>query len=222
MDLGPDREKLRGFYFITDSGLTLNGIIEDTRQALEAGVALVQYREKEKGFQERLGEAKELLALCRGAGVPLIVNDGIELAKRLGLAGDRMGGVHLGQEDAPPALARAELGPDVIVGVSVGGAGDALGAATAGAPYVATGPVFETSTKPDAGPAIGIEGLRAVRAATTLPLAAIGGLDASNVGEVARAGADMICAISASLAGGKVAGNVRAISRAAGFQGETA
>ena len=85
-----EREKLRGFYFITDSGLTVNGIAEDVRQAIEAGARLVQYREKAKGFAERLDEAGALLELCRGAGVPFIVNDDVELAKRLGLAGDRI------------------------------------------------------------------------------------------------------------------------------------
>jgi thiamine-phosphate pyrophosphorylase len=215
--LAVEREKLRGFYFITDSGLTVNGIAEDVRQALEAGARLVQYREKAKGFSERLDEAGALLELCRGAGVPFIVNDDVELAKRLGLAGDRMGGVHLGQEDASPAEARAALGADAIVGVSVGSAPDVLTAEVLGASYIGAGPVFETSTKPDAGAPIGIEGVRAVRAATTLPVAAIGGLNADNIPAVVEAGADMVCAISASLGGGNVAGNVRAISKATGF-----
>ncbi len=79
-----DQALLRGFYFITDSGLTVNGIAEDVRQAIEAGARLVQYREKEKGYQERLNEAKELLALCRRASVPFIVNDDVRLAEEVG------------------------------------------------------------------------------------------------------------------------------------------
>ena len=101
-----DRRRLRGFDFITDPRLTVNGILEDVRQALDAGVVVVQYREKENGVPERMKEAGELLALCRGRGVPFVVNDDVELAKKLGLAGDRMGGVHVGPHDARPAAVR--------------------------------------------------------------------------------------------------------------------
>ena len=204
---GPGPAKLRGFYFITDARLTVNGVLEDVRQAVEADVALVQYREKERSFAERLAEAKEILALCRQAGVPLIVNDDIDLAKETGA-----GGVHLGQGDAPPQDARAALGPEAIVGVSVGSSEEARGAEDAGATYVAASPVFETPTKADAGPGVGLEGLRRIRAATKLPVVAIGGINAANVLDVVRAGADMICAISASLRDGQVARNIRALA----------
>ena len=211
-----DRDPLRGFYFITDSRLTVNGILEDVRQALRAGVAVVQYREKEKGSAERMKEAGELLALCRGRGVPFIVNDDVALAKELGLAGDRLGGVHVGPHDASPADVREALGPEAIVGVSIGSASEVATAEASGVTYVAASPVFETPTKADAGPGIGVEGVRRIRAATALPVAAIGGLNAANVREVVEAGADMICAISASLAGGKVAENIVMLVKAAG------
>jgi thiamine-phosphate pyrophosphorylase len=210
--LAVDRQELRGFYFITDSTLTVNGILEDTRRALEAGVVLVQYREKEKGLPERLNEARQLLALCRQAGVPFIVNDDVEVAGKVGADG-----VHVGQEDASPVEARAALGAEAIVGVSVGSAQEAEAAEASGATYVSIGPVFETATKPDAGAAIGIEGVRAIRAATTLPLAAIGGLNVSNTQEVVEAGAAIICAISASLAEGRVKENIEKLRRAAGL-----
>jgi thiamine-phosphate diphosphorylase len=86
-----DRRHLGGFYFITDSRLTMNGVLEDVRQALEAGVALVQYREKEKGFPERLQEAETLLALCRERRVPFIVDDDIGLAGEVGADGVHVG-----------------------------------------------------------------------------------------------------------------------------------
>lgn len=207
-----DRQQLRGFYFITDSRLTVNGIVEDTRQALAAGVVLVQYRQKEKGLPERLNEAKQLLALCRQAGVPFIVNDDVEVAREVGADG-----VHVGQEDASPVEARAALGAEAIIGVSVGSAQEAEAAEASGATYVSVGPVFETATKPDAGAAIGIEGVRAIRAATTLPLAAIGDLNVSNTREVVEAGAAMVCAISASLAEGRVKENIERLRGAAGL-----
>jgi thiamine-phosphate pyrophosphorylase len=199
-----------GFYFITDSRLTANGIAEDVRRALEAGVVLVQYREKELARPERLAEAKELLRICRRAGVPLVINDDIRLAEESGADG-----VHLGQSDAPPAEARAALGGAAVVGVSAGSPAEAEAAEDAGATYVAASAVFATGTKPDAGPPIGPEGVRAIREATRLPLAAIGGIDATNVRQVVRAGADMVCAISASLRDGAVAENIRAIMRKA-------
>lgn len=207
-----DREQLRGFYFITDSTLTVNGIVEDVRQALEAGVVLVQYREKEKVLSERLNEARQLLALCRQAGAPFIVNDDVEVARKVGADG-----AHVGQEDASPVEARVALGAEAIIGVSVGSAQEAEAAEASGATYVAVGPVFETATKPDAGAAVGTEGVRAIRAATTLPLAAIGGLNVSNTREVVEAGAAMVCAISASLAEGRVKENIEKLRGAAGL-----
>lgn len=217
------RRRWSGFYFITDSKLTVHGVIEDVRRALAAGVALVQYREKERASGERRAEAEEMLALCRGSdvahtgsgvahtgsSVPLIVNDDIRLARDIGAQG-----VHLGQDDAPPSEARRELGPGAIIGVSVGNCKEARLAEEAGADYLAVSPVFPTPTKPDAGPAVGVEGVRAIRAATDLPLVAIGGLTLENIPPVVEAGADLVCAISVSLAGGRVAENIANLKEA--------
>ena len=198
--------RFRGFYFITDSRLTVRGVLADVRAALASGVALVQYREKEKPRDERRAEAERVLSLCRASGVPLIVNDDVRLARDVGADG-----VHLGQDDAPPSEARRELGARAIVGVSVGNANEARIAEEAGADYLAVSPVFSTATKPDAGPAVGIDGVREVRAATALPLVAIGGLAIENIRAVVDAGADLVCAISASLAGGRVGENIEAM-----------
>lgn len=197
--------KWKGFYFITDASLSVNGIIEDTRQALNAPVALVQYREKRKrGRSEILAEAKIIKDLCENSGVPFIVNDDIELALEL-----EADGVHVGQSDRGPLEARKILGEKAIVGVSVGSAAEAREAESKGAGYLAVSPVFSTPTKPDAGPGVGVEGVRSIRAATQLPLAVIGGVDEQNVSSLIEAGADLICAISASLKGGKVEENIR-------------
>ena len=209
MSAADPRRRWSGFYFITDSGLTVRGVVEDVRAALAAGVALVQYREKEKAFDARRAEAERILVLCRASGVPLVINNDIRLARETLAAG-----VHLGPDDAAPSVARRELGAEAIVGVSVGDSNEARDAEAAGADYLAVGPVFATATKPDAGPPVGIEGVRAVRAATELPLVAIGGLDAASIPAVVEAGADLVCAISASLAGGAVGGNIARINEA--------
>lgn len=205
------RRHWSGFYFVSDSGLTSAGFRPDVRGALAGGAVLVQYREKGRTHDERLAEARGLIELCRAAGVPLIINDEIALARDAGADG-----VHLGQSDAPPEEARDALGPDAIVGVSVGTPDEARAAERAGADYLAASPVFATTTKLDAGPGIGLEGLRAIRAATGLPLVAIGGLTLENIPDVVAAGADLVCAISASLAGGDVAANVRGLAAAMG------
>jgi thiamine-phosphate pyrophosphorylase len=196
----------KGFYFITDSGLTVNGIAEDVRQAIAAGSVMVQYREKGKTAEERLVEAREIQAICNKAKVPFIVNDDVALAKEI-----RADGVHVGPHDMSLAEARKSLGKKAIVGVSVGSAEEAKAAEKQGASYVAASPVFVTPTKPDAGLPVGIMGLKKIRAATKLPVVAIGGINESNVTDVA-AGVDMVCAISASLKDGKVEENIRRLT----------
>ena len=176
--------RLSGFYFITDSSLTARGIRSDVEAALAGGAAVVQYREKGRAPEELLEEARAVVELCRSAGVPCIANDSIALARDAGADG-----VHLGQGDAPAGEAREELGPDAIIGVSVGTPEEARAAERAGATYIAASPVFATTTKLDAGPGMGLEGLRALRGATGLPLAAIGGLTLDNIPDVAAAGA---------------------------------
>lgn len=180
------------FYFITHRPSSENGILKDVMEALEAGVRIVQYREKELPLRRQIEEAREVLKLCRKFGATFIVNDRVDLALAVGADG-----VHLGPEDMPPELARRILGEGKLVGVSVGSVQDALRAKEAGADYIGVGPIFRTSTKPDAGPPIGPEGLREVRSAVDLPIVAVGGITLESVGEVTRAGADAVCAISA-------------------------
>src|SRR6185437_2868667 len=115
-------------------------------------------------------------------GVPLIINDRVDVALAAGAAGVHVG--HPGVEDMPPELARRLLGPDAVIGVSVATPEEAAATERLPVDYLSTGPVFGTRNKPDAGPAVGPERLAAVRAATTLPLCAIGSLTADNVAEV--------------------------------------
>jgi thiamine-phosphate pyrophosphorylase len=184
---------MRGFYFITDGDLSLRGNEADVALAARSGCALIQYRAKRKGGRELFEEAARLKALS--AGVPFIVNDRLDIALAVGAAG-----VHLGQGDVPLKDARRLLGTDAIIGVSVSSAQEALEAERSGANYLGVGPIFPTGTKTDASLAIGLEGLARIRKATSLPLAAIGGIDLCRAASCARLGADMVCAISATVA----------------------
>ncbi|MCE5231750.1 MAG: thiamine phosphate synthase [Mizugakiibacter sp.] len=171
--------------------------------ALDGGATLLQYRDKTADAPRRLREAQALAQLCADRGVPLIVNDDIELAAAVGAAG-----VHLGEHDDDIAAARARLGADAIVGVSCyDSARRARQLAAAGADYLAFGAFFPSSTKPAArraAPAL----LREARA-LGLPLVAIGGITPDNGGTLVEAGADYLAVIAAVFG----AADVRAAAR---------
>ncbi len=180
---------MRGYYFITDTGLSRAGNVKDVRGALAAGVRIVQYRAKETGTRVMLAEAAELKSLCRGA--IFLINDRVDVA--LAVDAD---GVHLGQEDMPYETARRLLGPEKIIGITVSTLAEARTAARQGADYLGVSPIFFTRTKPDAGLPTGLTLLQEIRNSVSLPLAAIGGITHENAAQVIAAGADMICAIS--------------------------
>ena len=180
---------MKGYYFITDTGLSRAGNVKDVRRALAAGVGIVQYRAKETGTRVMLAEAQELKSLCQGA--IFLVNDRVDVA--LAVDAD---GVHLGQEDMPYETARRLLGPDKIIGITVSTLAEARTAARQGADYLGVSPIFFTRTKPDAGTPTGLTLLQEIRNSVSLPLAAIGGITHDNAAQVIAAGADMICAIS--------------------------
>ncbi|MDI6831311.1 MAG: thiamine phosphate synthase [Actinomycetota bacterium] len=184
-----------GLYVITcrDPGRGIDHL-DVARAALRGGADAVQLRDKEAGGRELLRLAGEVASLVRaaGRGCLFLVNDRVDVA----LACEAHG-VHVGQDDLPPAAARRLVGEDMVLGVSAGTVEEALEARAAGADYIGVGPVFATPTKPDAGEPVGIEGLRRIREAVDLPLVAIGGIDASNAARVLEAGADGIAVISA-------------------------
>jgi thiamine-phosphate pyrophosphorylase len=185
------RFALAGLYAITPGLADTDALVERVAHALEGGAALVQYRAKDLPAAAALGQARCLAALCRAHGVPLIVNDSVELAIAAGADG-----VHVGRDDAAPAAARSAM-PHGIVGVSCYASPEgARAAALAGADYVAIGSIFASATKPGAVRA-SLEQLGEARRAGGLPVVAIGGLTAGNVAEVAAAGADMVAVISA-------------------------
>jgi thiamine-phosphate pyrophosphorylase len=187
------RERVRGLYVITDDTLVPGrGHVEIARAALEGGARLVQLRDKRRDAGELLPVARETAALCRAAGALFIVNDRIDLAAAAGADG-----VHLGQTDLPAAEARRLLGPGTVIGVSVENEEQARAAEAGGADYLGVGAIYGSGSKSDAGPAVGVEHLRRLRAASLLPIVAIGGITRERIPEVVAAGADAVAVIGA-------------------------
>jgi len=195
---------VRGYYFITDSGLSLAGNISDVRSAVSTGVEVVQYREKSGDTGALYDEALRLAEICRGTVTKFIVNDRIDIA--LAVDAD---GVHLGQSDMPYDAARRVLGPYKIIGITVHSVDEAVKAEREGADYLGVSPIFSTSTKKDAGIPAGLKLIADVKRVCNIPLVAIGGIDLSNAPEVIAAGADMVCAISAVITKADVTGEIK-------------
>lgn len=185
--------RLRGLYAITPEILPLGPpLTTRVELAIAGGARLVQYREKSGDADKRLREAKALLRVCRASGVPLIINDDVELAQHIGADG-----VHLGRDDADPADARTRLGPDAIIGVSCYARLErGVDAQEIGADYAAFGRFFQSNTKPltvQAAPDL----LRRARKDLAIPLVAIGGITPENGGPLISAGADMLAVVDA-------------------------
>ncbi len=182
-------------YLVTDRKLAgARGLAGIVREAIAGGVTLVQLREKSSPHTTFVNEARALAEVCHAQDVPLIINDDIDVALEAGADG-----VHLGQSDASPEEARARLGPEAIIGLSVENATQARTAALDIA-YLAASPVFATPTKTDTARPLGLDGLRTLRRCCDKPLVAIGGIDLSNALTVLQAGADGIAVVSAIMA----------------------
>jgi thiamine-phosphate pyrophosphorylase len=205
------RSALR-LYLLADTGLVAPARLpEVVAAALRGGMTCVQLRAKQQTTLEQIELARELLRLCRSHDVPFVVNDRVDVALAAGADGVHVG--HQGEEDMLPADARRLLGPNAIVGVSVGSAEEARSAEAAGAGYVSAGPMFDTRTKHNAGPAAGEPLLRSVRAATRLPLVVIGGITPESTAALYAAGADGVCVGSAILTAPDPAEVARAFDR---------
>ena len=180
-------------YLVTDRALSLGrSTVEVVRAAIRGGVSCVQLREKGCSTREFMDEARLLKALLAGTGVPLFINDRLDVALAVGADG-----VHLGQNDLAIADARRLVGNRMIIGISAESVADAVRAEAEGADYIGASPVFTTPTKTDTAPPLGLDGLRAIRRAVQLPLVAIGGINADNAAQVLRAGADGLAVVSA-------------------------
>lgn len=180
---------IRGFYFITNAGLSRAGNVSDVENAVAAGVKVVQYREKNADTKVMVAEALKLKKLCRKT--VFLVNDRVDVALAVGADG-----VHLGQSDMPYELARKML-PEKIIGVTVHNIKEAIKATEAGADYLGVAPIFATTTKKDAGKPCGTGLIKKIKRICKIPVVAVGGINYSNAQEVIAAGADALCAISA-------------------------
>jgi thiamine-phosphate pyrophosphorylase len=181
-------------YPIADAGSrTAQSHLALAEAILSTGVRLLQIRIKEGTTRDFVERAREMKAVCDHHGAALIVNDRADIA---GLVDAH--GVHLGQEDLPPAAARQVLGASKWIGLSTHSLAQASAALAAGGiDYLAFGPIFATSSKKNPDPVQGLEALREVRRICPLPLVAIGGITRDRISDVLRAGADAVAVISA-------------------------
>lgn len=174
--------------------------------AAEGGVTLVQLRDKKSATRDILALAREMKARLAPLGVPLIVNDRIDVALAAGADG-----VHLGQDDMPLEDARRLAGPDFVIGVSIGSEAERDATPLALADHAGVGACFPSPTKADAD-ALGIEGLRRLRPSLPMPVVGIGGITARNAAEVIAAGADGVAVVSAICKAPDPAAAARALS----------
>ncbi|HEX8538014.1 MAG TPA: thiamine phosphate synthase [Cystobacter sp.] len=180
-------------YLVTDRLLSRGReVVDVVLAAVRGGVTLVQLRDKDVPARETLALGRVLLERLRPLGVPLIVNDRVDLALALGADG-----VHVGQGDLPPEVARRLLGPDALVGLSITGAEDLHTLDPAVVDYAGVGPIFPTGSKADATPALGLKELARLRRLLPVPVVAIGGICAANAAAVISAGADGVSVVSA-------------------------
>ncbi len=168
-------------------------------EALAGGAPMIQVREKRPQMRSLLTEARHIREMCTRAGATLILNDRLDLACLVGADG-----VHLGQDDLPPAVARTLLPRDTLMGVSTHSVEQARRAEADGADYIGVGPIFSTPTKETRYPARGLEMIRAVRKVISLPLIAIGGMTLERAADVIHAGADGVAVISAVVAAPRI------------------
>ncbi len=182
-------------YVVTDPEQRPDRSAEEiTMAALAGGARIVQLRDKTLSTPQLVRLARRLAELCHRSGALLIVNDRVDVA-----AAADADGVHLGPDDMRPEDARRVLGSDTLIGVSTGAVQEALALAPF-ASYLGVGAIFGSKTKRDAGTAVGTERIGEIREALgplPIPIVAIGGITAANIGEVARAGADSAAVVSA-------------------------
>ncbi len=188
------RESMR-LYIVTDrSWLGQDTLAHQVEQVIQAGATFVQLREKEMDTPAFLREAQEIKAITDRYQVPFVINDNVEVALACGADG-----VHVGQSDTGCREARAMLGPDKIVGVSVQTVEQARKAQQDGADYLGVGAVFGSTTKLDACD-VSYDTLREICAAVTIPVVAIGGINPDNLMKLAGSGVDGVAVISAVFA----------------------
>lgn len=184
---------MRGIYLVTDRGLCLNRPLQDVvLRAVKGGAAYVQLREKDITTRLFVEEGRAIKKILEPYGVPLIINDRIDVALACGADG-----VHIGQEDMPYAIARKLMGERAMIGISVETWEDVEAAQKLDVDYIGVSPVFVTPTKTDTKEPWGLDGLRKIKEFSRHPLVAIGGINEANARAVVEAGADCLAVVSA-------------------------
>ncbi|MEU6765690.1 thiamine phosphate synthase [Streptomyces sp. NPDC046853] len=179
-------------YLVTDTRLCgERGVAATVAAAVKGGVTAVQLRDPDADARTLCALGRRIQAELAGTGVPLIVNDRLDVAVRLGADG-----VHLGQRDLSPTTARHRLGPHAYIGLSVSRP-EQLAHVPDAVDHLGVGPVFEQSTKPDADAPLGLDGLAEIVRASALPCVAIGGIGVSRAAAVRASGAAGIAVVSA-------------------------
>ena len=182
-------------YLVTDRmRMSTRTLGEAVEQAVIGGCTLVQLREKEIPALDFYMLALEIKKITDRYGIPLIINDRIDIAMAAGAAG-----VHIGQQDIPADIARKVIGKDMLLGVSVSSAAEAIDAVKAGADYLGVGAMFPTGTKPDAG-FVSMEELGRIRKAVDIPIVVIGGISRENAMLFRPMGVDGLAVVSAVIA----------------------
>lgn len=193
-------------YLVTDRSILMGrDLFQAVEDAIKGGITLVQLREKNISNLDLYKIAVQMKKLVNSYDIPLIINDRLDIA----LASDA-DGLHIGQEDLPLETTRKLLGPNKILGYSVANVEQAIFGQSNGADYLGASTVFPTSSKSDAGAAIGLEELKRIKQHVSIPVVGIGGIGLSNIEEVKMTGIDGISVISAILG----SENIEATSRA--------
>ena len=182
-------------YLVTDRmRMSTKTLGEAVEQAVIGGCTMVQLREKEILSLDFYVLASEMKKITDRYGIPLIINDRIDIAMAVGAAG-----VHIGQKDIPADIARKVIGKDMLLGVSAASVTEAVNAAIAGADYLGVGAMFQTGTKPDAG-FVSMEELGRIRKAVDIPIVVIGGISKENAMLFQPMGIDGLAVVSAVIA----------------------
>ncbi len=187
--------------------------VQVVAEMLEAGVKLIQYREKEKESGAKFRECLEILRMTREVGAVFIVNDHADLAMMV-----EADGVHLGQDDYPIEAVRALVGEDMIIGLSPHSPEQAQDAVRRGADYIGVGPLFRTFTKKNVVEPVGLEYLDYVVANIRIPFVGIGGIKVHNVAEVRRHGARCVALVTEIVGAPDIRARIKEV-RGAGTQG---
>ena len=201
-------DKIKGLYIVTDGELRPDRThLQIAEEAIKGGAKIIQLRDKKIDDESFEIIAKQILQITRKNNAIFIINDRVHIAKAIGADG-----IHIGQGDMPISEAR-KIVANMMIGLSASTLEEALEAEKLGADHIGFGPVFNTSTKLDANPTTGLELLKLVCKSVKMPVAAIGGINLSNIIDVAKTGADCACVVSAVVCADDMAEAVKELVR---------